>query len=123
VEVKDVLNSKLGLVIPLAMVAIGGGALLTTLKIMPGFDWVLPISLAMVGIAFPLSIGFDKVTFVACMVFLAIAVMSVMRQLSIISTSVEIPGLVIWIGIVLLVARMPVIPNPTWMENPQNPKE
>lgn len=110
------MNSKVGLVVPVAMIAIGIGALLTALKITPHIDWVWTLSIAVAGLAFPLGLGFDKVTFVACSVLIAVAILSILRQTVMITLSIEIPVLVIWVGIVLLFARLKVIPNPTWFD-------
>lgn len=116
------MNSKVGLVIPVAMIIIGLGALLTALKIAPQIDWVWTLSIAVAGLAFPLGLGFDKITFVACAVLLAISVLSILRQTVMISLSIEIPTLVIWLGIVLLISRLKIIPNPTWFDQSQENK-
>jgi len=106
------------LIPPLLLIAVGTGWLLTTLGIAPGIDWVWTLGLAAVGTLTFVVGGFDKVTFVLGLFFFITAFLSVLRQTGRISLDVEVPILVIVSGILLLIARHPLIPIPSWIENP-----
>jgi len=57
--------------------------------------------------------------------FLLASVLSVLRQTDYLSLNVEIPVLVISIGVLLLVAQLPAIPKPGWYvpTAPETPEE
>ena len=103
------------LAIPVLLVAIGVGWLLTTLGIVPDIDWVWTLCLAIVGVLAFVICGFEKVSVVVGGFFIITSCLSVLRQTGRISLNVEIPILVIVAGILLLVARHPSIPLPKWI--------
>jgi len=103
------------LILPLLIIGIGTGWLLTTLGIVPGINWIWTLGLAVVGIlSFAVS-GIDKSTVLIGPFFIIASCLSVLRQTGRISLDVEVPILVIVIGILLLVARSKAIPLPDWM--------
>lgn len=102
------------LVIPILLITVGVGWLLTVLNVTPGIDWVWTLGLAVIGLmAFVLG-GFDKFTVVAGPFFLAASFLSVLRQTDRLHVNTEVPILVILAGVLLLVARIPTIPMPVW---------
>jgi hypothetical protein len=112
------------LVVPILLITFGTGWLLTTLGIAPRIDWVWTLGIAIVGIlTFALG-GVDKVTVVVGPFFLLSSFLSILRQTERIRIDVEIPILIIATGILLLVARLPSVPVPTWLTaTPQQPRE
>jgi hypothetical protein len=107
------------LVIPILLITLGVGWLLTTLGIVPQVDWVWTLGVALVGIlAFALG-GFDKVTFVVGSFFLLASLLSILRQTGRLGVNIEIPVLVIAAGVLMLVALMRFIPVPRWLEESQ----
>ena len=107
--------NRMTLVLPILLITVGAGWLLTTLGVAPGIDWVWTLALAIVGfLAFVVG-GFDKVTFVGGTFFIITSCLSVLRQTGRISIDVEIPILVIAVGVLLLVARHPAIPRAKWL--------
>ena len=108
------------LAIPVLLVAIGVGWLLTTLGIVPDIDWVWTLCLAIVGVLAFVICGFEKVSVVVGGFFIITSCLSVLRQTGRISLNVEIPILVIVAGILLLVARHPSIPLPKWITEPSD---
>jgi hypothetical protein len=103
------------LVIPILLITLGVGWLLTTLGIVPEVDWVWTLGVALVGIlAFALS-GFDKVTVVVGTFFLIASALSILRQTERIAINIEIPVLVITAGVLMLIAQLRVIPVPKWV--------
>lgn len=106
---------KKTLVLPVLLITVGVGWLLTTLEVAPGIDWVWTLGLAIVGLLTFALVGIDKVSMVTGPFFIATSILSVLRQTGRLRLDVEIPILVILAGVLLLVARMPAIPVPTWI--------
>ena len=103
------------LVVPILLITLGVGWLLTTLGIVPQVDWVWTLGVALVGmLAFALG-GFDKVTFVVGTFFLLASFLSILRQTGRLRVDVEIPILVITAGILMLAAQFGAIPVPKWL--------
>lgn len=102
------------LVPPCLLITVGIGSLLTTLGIAPEIDWVWTLGIVVGFLSFVIG-GFDKVTFVVGSFFVTTSFLSVLRQTERITVNVEIPILVIVAGCLLLVARLPVIPYPSWI--------
>ena len=115
------MNDKKTLVVPLLLIIIGGGWLLTTLGYAPQIDWVWTLGLAAIGVLTLVAGGFDKFTFVVGSFFIVTSLLSVARQTGYIEFNVEVPVLVIVAGVLLLIARHPVIPTPDWV--PQKTSE
>jgi len=106
---------KKTLLLPILLIAIGIGWLLSTLGIAPKIDWIWTLGLAATGVlAFAIG-GFDKATIVIGPFFLAASLLSVLRQTERITLELEVPILIILVGVLLLVARMRIIPSPQWM--------
>lgn len=110
--------AKKTLLLPITLITVGTGWLLTTLDIAPNIDWVWTLGLAVVGLlTFAIS-GIDKVTVVVGPFFIIASLLSVLRQTGKLPFDVEVPVLVITSGVLLLLARLPVIPIPNWMTLP-----
>ena len=108
-------NSRAQLVIPVLIIAVGVGWLLTAQGYAPGVNWIWILGLGVVGIlTFVLSKGFDKVSVVLGPFFLLASLLSVLRQMGNLRLEIEVPLLVISIGVLLLVAQMPSVPKPGW---------
>ncbi len=109
------------LVVPILIITVGIGWLLTTQNIVPGIDWVWSLGLAVAGLLTLLAGGLDKVSVVVGPFFLVASVLSVLRQTGRLSLDTEVPILVILVGVLLLVARMPTIPAPSWVIDTTKP--
>jgi hypothetical protein len=108
------------LVVPVLLITFGVGWLLTTLGVVPEIDWVWTLGIAVVGIlTFALG-GIDKVTVTIGPFFLLASFLSILRQTDRLRIDLEVPILIIAIGIFLLVARLPAIPAPAWLIHSQN---
>jgi len=110
----EMTQSKQSLLIPLLLITVGIGWLLSTLGFAPDIVWVWSLGLLVAGILPFMLGGLDKVSIVAGPFFLIAAGLSVLRQTGRIEFNIEVPILVIVSGILLLVARMPSIPPPKW---------
>lgn len=103
------------LIIPVLLITLGVGWLLTTLGVVPEIDWVWTLGVALVGVLSLAFGGIDKVTIVVGPFFILASCLSVLRQTGTLTLDIEIPILVIVAGILLLVARMPSVPAPKWL--------
>lgn len=111
---------KKTLLLPILLIAVGAGWLLTTLGVVPGIDWVWTLGLAAVGLLTFAVGGLDKVTVVIGPCFILASFLSILRQTDRLRLDVEVPILVIAAGVLLLVARSPAIPIPSWISASQN---
>lgn len=105
------------LILPLLLIGLGVGWLLTTLGVTPEIDWIWTAGLALVGVLAFVIGGWDKLTAVVGPFFLLTSVLSILRQTGRISSDVEVPVLVILLGVLILIARLPGIPVPDWLEH------
>src|SRR5262245_57110836 len=113
-------SDKKTLLIPILLITLGAGWLLTTMGVAPGIDWAWTLGLAVAGLLTMVVGGCDKVTVVIGPFFIVASCLSILRQTGRMELDVEVPILVILMGILLLVARLPAIPAPQWMN--QEPK-
>jgi hypothetical protein len=103
------------LVVPILLITLGVGWLLTTLGVVPQIDWVWTLGVALIGVlTFALG-GFDKVTVVVGSFFLIASFLSVLRQTDRLRIDLEIPLLVITAGVLMLIAELKAIPAPKWV--------
>lgn len=108
-------SDKFSLLIPVMLITIGAGWLLTTLNIAPGINWVWTLGLVAVGLLTFVLSGVDKVTVIVGPFFIAASLFSVMRQAMKLSFDVEVPLLVILAGVLMIIARLKAIPAPKWL--------
>jgi hypothetical protein len=107
------------LVVPILLITLGSGWLLTVLGIVPEIDWIWTLALALVGILTFAVGGIDKVTIVIGPFFLLASTFSILRQTGRLRMDLEIPLLVIVFGLLLLIARMRTIAPPRWLIEPK----
>ncbi len=108
-------STKAPLAIPILIIVVGVGWLLTNRGVAPGIDWIWTLGLGIVGILTFVVSGFDKLSVVIGPFFLVSSLLSVLRQGGHLSLDVEVPVLVISIGVFLLIAHVPAVPNPRWL--------
>ncbi len=106
---------KKTLLLPILLITIGSGWLLSTLGVAPGINWVWTLGLAVTGLLCFVISGFDKVTVVLGPFFIVSSCLSVLRQTGRLSIDVEVPILVIIVGVLLIFARFPAVPVPGWL--------
>jgi hypothetical protein len=121
-------NRQAHLVIPILIIIVGVGWLLTARGFGPGINWVWTLGLGAIGILTFLLSGFDKVSVVVGPFFLLASLLSALRQTGGLDLDIEVPLLVITIGVLLLLAQLPAIPKPGWFvptptEDPVAPKK
>jgi hypothetical protein len=103
------------LIVPILLISLGVGWLLTALGVAPSIDWVFTLSLAAVGLAILAINGIDKVSVVLGPFFIVASGLSLLRQTGRMRTDFEVPILVILLGVLLLIARLPAIRVPGWI--------
>ncbi len=114
---------KTSLVLPVLLITVGAGWLITSLGVGPGIDWIWTLGLAAVGLLSFLISGVDKATVVLGPLFIAASGLSFLRQSGHVTLDIEIPVLVILAGILMLVARMPAVPTPSWIITDRDPTQ
>lgn len=111
------------LILPVLLIVVGAGWLLTTLGYAPDIDWIWTLGLAVVGLLTFVVASFDKVSFVAGSFFLVTSGLSVLRQTGRLELNVELPILVMLAGVLMLIARHPAIPSPKWIVDISEPEQ
>ena len=108
-------TDKKTLLLPILLIAVGTGWLLTTLGFAPGIDWIWTSGLGAVGVLTFVLCGVDKVSVVVGPFFILASFLSILRQNGRLRVDVEIPVLVIIAGVLFWIARNPAIPIPAWL--------
>jgi hypothetical protein len=104
------------LVIPILIIVVGVGWLLTAQGVDPDINWIWTLALGGIGILTLVVSGFDKSSVVVGPFFLLGSVLSVLRQTENLRLAIEVPLLVISIGVLLPAAQLPSIPKPEWFD-------
>jgi hypothetical protein len=101
--------------IPILIIALGLAWLLTVQGVLPTVSWPWTIGLALAGIFSFVYLGFNKVTFVAGTFFVLCSIFSLLRQTGRLELNLELPLLVICLGLLLFLAQVLPIPRPSWL--------
>ena len=108
------------IIVPVLIITVGVGWLLTVLQVLPGVNWVWVLALGIVGVLVLVLGGMNKVTVVAGPFLILATFFSLLRQTGRLSLDVEVPLLVISVGILMLISRLAPLPPPKWMLEPPN---
>lgn len=111
-------NVKAWLAFSILTVALGVGWLLTTMNVLDGVDWLGPILLATLGVLLVTLTRLDKATVVVSPFLLMVSACSVLRQTGRLTLNVEVPSLVIALGILMVLATLSSLPRPSWLQDP-----
>ncbi len=114
--------SKNSIFLPILLITLGVGWLLTTLNVAPQINWVWSLSIAALGLLTLVIGGIDKVTVVIGPLLILTSCLSILRQTGRIEFDVEVPILIIISGILLLCARHPLVPIPKWVLKDTRPE-
>lgn len=107
------MTSRSTLILP---IAIGAGWLLAVQGFIPQINWVWTLGLAAAGLLTFVLSGWNKVSFVAGLFFLAAGLLSILRQIDRLNTNTEVPLLILLLGVLTLTAHLPAIPAPVWAQ-------
>ena len=117
---KPLKAQKSMLALSIMITGLGVAWLLSSLALGPNIDWVWTISLALVGIIVVfISGGMDKLSVVLGPVLWSASVLSVFRQTGSLRIEVEMPILLVIVGLLMAVAQHPAIPAPRWLQEPK----
>ena len=95
-----------GTVVPVLIIVLGVTWLLNVLQVLPAVDWVWTAGLAAVGILTLLVGGINRLTVVVGPFLLVGSICSLLRQLGSLSVDREVPILITFLGIFMLVAQV-----------------
>ena len=114
-------HDKRSLVLPVLLITVGSGWLLTTLGVTPGVDWIWTLGLVVLGLMTFVLGGFDKVTVVVGPFLIVASCLSLLRQTGRLALNIEVPLLVILAGVFALIANFSFVPLPSWiLRDPQS---
>ncbi|MFN0012393.1 MAG: hypothetical protein ACKVS8_12210 [Phycisphaerales bacterium] len=105
-------------VLPLLVVAVGLGWLLTNLHIIPGVNWLWTGGLGVVGLLTLALSGIDRFSVVVGPFFVLASIASILRQTGRLSVDIEVPGLFIAFGVLWLLAMLLPLKQPSWLLQP-----
>ena len=114
-ELKSMNPNNKTLVLPVLLIAVGSGWLLTAAGVAPGVSWVWILGLAALGIMTLVAGGVDKLTVVVGPLFVLASCLSMLRQTGRLQIDFEVPLLVISAGILMLIARSSAIRAPEYV--------
>ena len=100
--------------LPWLLITLGVAWLLSTLGFVPKIDWLWTLGLAVVGLLTLATGGINKFSIVVGPFFLLASLLSVLRQTGLLTLNLEVPVLLIAVGLLMLVARLESIPSPRW---------
>jgi hypothetical protein len=104
------------LILAILIITVGVGWLLTAWGYAPGINWIWTLGLGAIGVlTFILSGGIDKLSIIVGPFFLVGSILSVLRQTEQLKIDIELPILVILIGLLIFIAQLSIIPLPKWV--------
>ena len=110
--------------VAILIIAVGVGWLLTAQGIGDGINWVWTLGLGVSGVLiFVVSGGVNKSSIVSGPFLIIGSVLSILRQSGRLSINLEVPILVITIGVLFLIAQLPLVPPPRWYFPKSDEKE
>jgi hypothetical protein len=107
--------SRQPLVLGVSLIVLGGGWLLNNLQIAPDVDWIWTLGLGIFGVVIFALGGINKFTFVIASFLITASVLSYLRQAGKLDAAYELPGLVLFLGLLILLAHSPKLPSPPWL--------
>ena len=115
-------TGKSSVVVPILIIVVGVGWLLTTRNVIPGVNWIWVLGLAIAGLLVFALGGVNSMTVVVGPFLIAATIFSLLRQTGRMNIDTEMPCLFITAGVLALVARwLPVGPPPWLVEAPKPP--
>ena len=117
-------TSKPAIAISLLIIALGVGALLNTMKVIHGVDWIWVSGLGVSGILLLALARLDRFNFVVGTTLIIASILSLLRQTQVLSVNIEAPVLFICIGVLLLFShllRLPSAAEKNGTEDASNP--
>lgn len=111
-------NTKSEIVVPVLLIAVGAGWLLSSYDIVPEVKWFWPLGLAAAGVLMLVVQGLNRVSLVLGPFLILGAALSALRQAGKISWEQEMPILLIGLGLLMIISKVSGLPN--GVESDQN---
>jgi hypothetical protein len=105
---------KNSIAVPIVLIALGFGWLLTAHGVLPGVNWIWILALGIAGVLVLAVGGIDKLTIVLGPFLMACSCLSLLRQTGYLDINTEVPLLVIVGGVLMLIPYIVPVPTPTW---------
>jgi len=99
-------------IVPVLLVFVGVGWLLNTLDIVPGVNWAYTLGVGAVGLVLLLQ-GLNRFSFVVGTFLIVGAFCSYLRQTGYLKVEVQVPIMVVLLGVLMLVAPYTGLPQAT----------
>jgi hypothetical protein len=112
------MHARASILLPILIILLGGAWLLNAIDLMPGVNWVWTLALAGIGVAM-MATGINRLSIVIGPWLMAAGILSVLRQTGRVRLEIEIPILVILLGLLMLVSRFSTLPWPPAFEAPK----
>ena len=113
--------SRQPLVVAISLIVLGAGWLLNNLAFAPGVNWVWTLGLGIIGIVIFALGGFNKFTAVVGPFLIAASGLSYFRQTGRLDSAYELPGLTLFLGVLILLSHATIIPPPPWLRSTNRP--
>ena len=116
---------KLFIIIAVLIIVAGVAWLLNSLNVLPEVDWMWTGWAGMCGVLVLVLGGWNKVSFVLGPFFIVVAATSLLKQTGVMNPVIEVPVLVIVLGVLLLLAvllplRIPRCLDERLVQKPEN---
>jgi membrane-bound ClpP family serine protease len=98
-------------IVPILLILLGGVWLLNNLNWLPDYYWFWTLGLIVGGIVLMVVEGITKSSIVMGPMLILVGVFSLLREGFAISWSIQLPILLMALGVLLLVSRLPSIPE------------
>ena len=99
------------IIAPLFLITIGVGWLLSAQRVLPGVSWIWVLLLATAGLSILLVHKLTRTSIIIGPFLILCALGSFLRQTGRIAAEVEIPALIIALGVLLLISRLVRLPE------------
>ena len=99
------------IIVPIVLILLGAVWLLNNLNWLPDYYWFWTLGLIAAGITVMALDGITKSSIVAGPMLILLGVFSLLRQGFDIGWNIQLPILLMALGVLLLVARLPAIPE------------
>ena len=117
------MSNRASIAVPILIITVGVGWLLTAHNVIPGVNWLWVLGLGVVGVLILALGGIDKVTVVLGPFLVTATFLSLLRQTERITVDTEVPCLVIAAGLLMLISRFLPVPPPSWLIEPPKDKK
>lgn len=103
------------LMLAISLIVLGGGWLLNNLQIASDINWIWTLGLGIYGAVIFVLGRINKFTVVVAPFLMTASALSYLRQSGKLDAAYELPGLTLFLGLLILLAHSAKIPPPPWL--------